>query len=396
MSGRLCQGPELTRGPGPRARSTGVEAVHRSSLLAGGGWRARLLVAVAVLAGAGMIGAIGAASSTLASLSVQKTADVAGFAAPDEAITYTYTVTNTGGVDLYGITVTDSRLGAVSGCAAALAPGQATTCTAAYDTTAADVSAGDIVNSVTVSGSGPAGQPAQASAWLSIPAVHHAAIVIAKTASAGSFTRAGVRIIFTYTVANTGNVAMHDVRVTDPRVPYLMCRRSLLVPGGVMVCRMPYTTTAADVVAGRVVNTGTATGLSPARLRASASAAVIIPLQERAAIAIAKSASPSAFSAAGTVITYTYRVGNTGNVALHDVTVSDSRLGWVPCPARSLAVGASMTCTARHTTTAANVTARSITNTGSVAGLTAGGTRVRAQSTVTLPLTAVRPVRVTG
>jgi uncharacterized repeat protein (TIGR01451 family) len=433
-----------------------------------------------------------------AALSVKKTADVAGFAAAGEPIIYTYAVTNTGSVDLGGITVTDSKLGPVSGCATTLTPGQSTTCTASYVTTPADVAAQDVVNVVIVGGTDPAGEFASASALLIIPQVRFGEISLAKTADVGTFAAAGEHIIYSYVVTNSGNVPLSGVTVTDPRVPSLVCGPFTLAEGAAKTCTGTYTTTAADVAAGRILNIATATGLTAGGIRLSATADVLVlltekpevgirkagpsgfvaagetleyiytinntgnvplhrvrvidnkagavtdcpatlrlgqmatctaiyvttpadvaagevantatvtgtapsgatvtahasltvPLRKRGAIAIAKSASPAAFSAAGTVITYTYVVKNTGNVPLHGVDVTDSRLGAVPCPASSLAASASMTCTTRYTTTDDDVAAGGVTNTGSATALTPSGARVRAHSTVTLPFTPVPP-----
>jgi uncharacterized repeat protein (TIGR01451 family) len=48
----------------------------------------------------------------------------------------------------------------------------------------------------------------------------------------------------------------------------------------------------------------------------------------------------------GSTVTWTYVVTNTGNVPLSAVAVNDSDLGAITCPANSLAVGATMTCSA--------------------------------------------------
>ena len=55
------------------------------------------------------------------------------------------------------------------------------------------------------------------------------------------------------------------------------------------------------------------------------------------AIAKRKTAFPMEFDAPGEQITYTYTVSNSGNVTLHDVTLTDDRLGAVACPASALA-----------------------------------------------------------
>ena len=79
-----------------------------------------------------------------------------------------------------------------------------------------------------------------------------------------------------------------------------------------------------------------------------------------------KSASITGFSAAGTLVTYSYKVTNSGNVTLHSVGVTDPMPGLsaVNCPTTTLAPGISETCTATYTTTQADVDRGSIANTG--------------------------------
>ena len=66
------------------------------------------------------------------------------------------------------------------------------------------------------------------------------------------------------------------------------------------------------------------------------------------------------------MITYSYRVTNSGNVTLNPVTVTDPMPGLsaISCPATLLAAGAQETCTATYTTTQADVDAGQIINTG--------------------------------
>jgi hypothetical protein len=63
----------------------------------------------------------------------------------------------------------------------------------------------------------------------------------------------------------------------------------------------------------------------------------------------------------GAPVTWTYLVTNTGNVELTGVTVTDNQAVTVSCPATTLAVGTSMTCTASGTAAASQYT-----NTGTV------------------------------
>ena len=67
----------------------------------------------------------------------------------------------------------------------------------------------------------------------------------------------------------------------------------------------------------------------------------------------------------GDLISYTFVVTNTGDVPLTGVTVTDPKVGLsaISCPATTLAVGASMTCTATYAITQADINAGSVTNT---------------------------------
>lgn len=88
------------------------------------------------------------------------------------------------------------------------------------------------------------------------------------------------------------------------------------------------------------------------------------------------SASPSTFSSAGQVITYTYTVNNPN--AISDIKITDSKLG-EPCAASMIQPQTAggpdeKTCTLEYTTTDADVTAGKITNTVTVqASLHYGG-----------------------
>jgi uncharacterized repeat protein (TIGR01451 family) len=72
-------------------------------------------------------------------------------------ILYRFVVTNTGNVTLTAIGVDDPTAGAVSCPTTVLAPAATTTCTATYHLTQADVDAGHVANTATVSATRPPG-----------------------------------------------------------------------------------------------------------------------------------------------------------------------------------------------------------------------------------------------
>jgi len=107
-------------------------------------------------------------------LTITKRADTSQLVA-GQAITYTYSVNNTGDVTLNNVTVEDSAATGFTGTGAlstpaclatTLVPGAGTTCTATYTVTAADVAAKTLTNIANVSGTVPSvpGAPPDATA----------------------------------------------------------------------------------------------------------------------------------------------------------------------------------------------------------------------------------------
>jgi hypothetical protein len=71
-----------------------------------------------------------------------------------------------------------------------------------------------------------------------------------------------------------------------------------------------------------------------------------------------KTSTTTSVTAAGQIVPYSYLVTNTGTIALTGVSVSDNNVDTPPtCPGSTLAPGTSMTCTAQHTVTLAELTA---------------------------------------
>jgi len=105
-------------------------------------------------------------------------------------------------------------------------------------------------------------------------------------------------------------------------------------------------------------------------------------------IKITKTAWPPTYDRRGQWITYTYTVTNTGNLTLSNISVIDSRFGAISCPQTTLAPGASMTCTATHIVTQADLDRGYIKNTATVTGHPPTGPPVtdKDQETVTARL----------
>jgi uncharacterized repeat protein (TIGR01451 family) len=76
-----------------------------------------------------------------------------------------------------------------------------------------------------------------------------------------AFTAAGQNITYTYDVTNTGQIGVSDLGITDNKIPSgITCAVTTLSAGESTTCTGKYTTTSADVSAGEVTNTATASG----------------------------------------------------------------------------------------------------------------------------------------
>jgi uncharacterized repeat protein (TIGR01451 family) len=97
---------------------------------------------------------------------------------------------------------------------------------------------------------------------------------------------------------------------------------------------------------------------------------------------------------AGSTITYTFLVTNTGDVTLTNVGVSDPLpgLSTVTCPGTVLTAGASMTCSATYTVTVGDVIAGFLQNTATATGQPPAGPAVTAQDSATLPPSQIRAI----
>jgi uncharacterized repeat protein (TIGR01451 family) len=91
--------------------------------------------------------------------------------------------------------------------------------------------------------------------------------------------------------------------------------------------------------------------------------------------------SPTSFSAAGQVITYTYQVDNISPATLTGVSVTDPAVPGISCPGPSIPPNSYEQCTGTYTTTAADVAAGTITDTAT-ATATINGVPVTSTDTV--------------
>ncbi|PDQ36060.1 MAG: hypothetical protein B5766_02655 [Candidatus Lumbricidophila eiseniae] len=350
-------------------------------------------------------------------LSLAKTASVTSFSASGTSIRYTFTVTNTGNVPVSGLQVADLMAppagvftyGPVCP-SVVLTPAAVTTCTATYSTSQADVSAGQVSNTATVSGVPvPRGAPPQSSVTsnsssMTIPVQQNPVVSMVKTIAPTSVTAANQTITFSFLVTNSGNVPLTSLSIAETNftgtgpLGAVQCPKTTLEIGETTTCAVTYITTATDVTAGSVSNTavGSATGPSGQVVNtppttASATAA------PAPAMTVAKSVFPVKATTAGQTVTYSFLVTNTGNTPLSNFSFNESTftgsgtLSAVSCPQTTLAAGTNMTCTATYAITQADINAAAVSNTVVVTALSPQGRLLTQTSSANLVTATVPP-----
>ncbi|MGW4383029.1 DUF7507 domain-containing protein [Kitasatospora sp. NPDC004531] len=296
-------------------------------------------------------------------LTIEKIADSAGPFHLGDTVSYTYTVTNTGTAPIGGITVVDDHVASVTCDSTTLNPGASTLCHGSYVVTAADVQAGKVTNTAHAEGTDP--HVVSPSVEVTVPVTGEAQLSVTKKADASGPFRAGDVVRYTYTVTNTGSVALHDVAVSDDRVASVVCDARTLDPGRSTVCHGSYVVTEEDVEAGRVTNTAHASGTDPEG-RPVESAPVELTVETvsgASSLSVSKQADVTGAARVGDTVTYTYTVTNTGSTVLTDLTVRDDRVASVSCEATRLEPGASTTCRGTYLVTAEDAKAGHVTNT---------------------------------
>lgn len=200
-------------------------------------------------------------------------------------------------------------------------------------------------------------------------------------------TDVGDTIEYTFEVTNTGDVAINDLAIDDPKVGAITCEAASVEPGDTVTCVTdePYVVTAEDVEAGAVENSATATGTPPGTdtpIETTPSETTTPAEAPDPALTVVKSATPSGPESyeVGQEIEYSFLVTNTGNMPLSDVTVDETEFsgtGEAPvatCPEEVLAPGDSLTCTASYTLTQADVDSGELSNTATATGTPPGDT----------------------
>lgn len=197
-----------------------------------------------------------------------------------EQVTYSFELENTGNVTLVNVAITEllfSGGGSLDAVACpldgvSLAPGEIVVCTAAYTVSQADIDAGFVDNTAIATGTAPDAasvDSAESSARLTLERT--AAATLVKTVNPGTVTRVDEVVTYTFAVQNTGSTTLSNVEIIEVafsgtgRLSAVDCppEAAVVAPVATVWCTATYAVTQADLDAGQVTNTATASADSP-------------------------------------------------------------------------------------------------------------------------------------
>ncbi|WP_203995144.1 beta strand repeat-containing protein, partial [Sphaerisporangium rufum] len=401
--------PVTTLAPQAATTCTGTYVVTQADINAGS------VVNTAVASGTPPEGpAISSPPSTatvtvppLPSIGLLKTAFPSTISNAGRPITYSYTVTNTGNTTLTNVAAADTAFSGtgpppVVNCpVTTLAPQASTTCTGTYVTTQADLDAGVVVNTAVATGTPPQAPPITSPpSTVTVTMNYLPSLALSKSASPVTVTQAGQTVTYSYAIVNTGNKTLTGVTAADTAFsgtgtpPVITCPVTTLAPGATTTCTGTYAVTQADIDAGAVVNTAVARGTPPTGpVISSAPSTATVTAPPQPGISVLKTASPSTVGGAGTTITYSFQVTDTGNTTLTGVSVADTAFSGtgpppvITCPVTTLEPGESTTCTGTYVTTQADVDSGALVDTAVATGTPPEGPPITSPpSTVTVTI----------
>ena len=304
-------------------------------------------------------------------LTVKKTANPSSGVKVGDEITYTVVITNSGNITVTGIALRDSLVRIPdSDMNFSLAPGESKTITYTYTVTQADVDAGKIDNSVRAEGKAANNEQVWSEATATVTTViPEGALKVEKTADPTSGVKVGDKITYTVIVTNSGNVTISGISMNDSLVPILEDENGFdLAPNASNTITYTYTVTQADVDAGQIDNTVTATGKDPNGKKVTGTDTATVTTEEaKAELTVEKTANPSSGVNADDTVTYTVVVTNSGNVTVSEITLDDT-LVTLNEAAFELAPAETKTITYTYTVTQEDVDEGKIDNTVTATG----------------------------
>ena len=222
---------------------------------------------------------------------------------------------------------------------------------------------------------------------------------LTKSANPTTYNQVGQVISYAYAFTNAGTAPLTGpVTIADDKAPATCPNLNTignldnnLDPNETITCTSTYSITQADLNAGSVTNTATASvggqtsGLVQTTVRTT----------ENKVLTLTKSASPTTYSQAGQVITYTYAIKNSGTTALGPAqfTVRDDHISApINCGSATTTIqpNETISCNASYTISQNDMTLAQLTNNATASGAGAGSIQA-----ATVTITNTTPPTVT-
>ncbi len=333
-----------------------------------------------------------------------------GFPQEGETITYNFTIENTGNTTITGIEVSDPLI-TVNGGPIDLAPSNtdSTTFFGTFTISQANIDAGSLTNSATVSGDDPNGDPVIDTSDDPNDTTDNDSngdgdpddvtlfefdeapeLTIFKTgvfidANNDGFAQVGETIAYTFDITNTGNVTISGITISDALVS-VSGSAITLAPNetDATTFTATYTLTQDDVDAGNVTNTATASGTTPSGATVTDDSddptttdnndATVTTLSQDPQLTLLKTSvfndeDGDGFPQEGETITYIFDVRNTGNVVITNISITDALVTVNGGPIDLVPNQTDATTfTATYVLTQNDINTGSVTNTATVTG----------------------------
>jgi hypothetical protein len=310
------------------------------------------------------------------------TSEVTTFSAVDEIISYSYELTNTGGMTLDAVSITNTRVtGDVICPDGPLEPGGWRPCLGLYRVTQDDLDAGSFTNVAQANGTYGGGEEVasdEVSLTFGAVSTAPAALTLVMTSDVTTYSAVDEIIVYTYEVTNSGGRALDAVSVTDGELGDVGCPSGPLEPGGSLICNGVLLITQDHLDAGSVTHIAQAHGTYGAGeevVSDEISLTVTAVPTEPAGLTLEMETVTTTFSAIDDRIEYDYLLTNTGGVTLDAVSVSPER-GDVSCPSGPLEPDRAVLCVGYYYITQADLDAGLVTNIAQARGTYGGGEEV--------------------
>ena len=360
----------------------------------------------------------------------------------DEAVvgmtlSYSFTITNTGNVTLNDVKLSDNLNGiydlAVNWSKSSddatgdgvLSVGETVEASAKYDITQNDVDAAIVTNTADVSGKSPQDETVTDSDDAATTIEHSPSISLTKDVDKETLTGdaavVGSTLTYDFVITNDGNVTLHDVElidrlagVYDLTIDWTKSSDAdtddgVLNVGETVKASAKYDITQSDIDAGKVTNVADVSGVSPQDEKVTDDDDAMTIIEQSPRILLDKSTPQTNISnsAAGRTVPFTFKITNTGNVTLHNVTLIDHLdsiydvvIDWATSTDDTtddgtLSVGESVSGTAKYDLTQADIDNGSVTNTATTEGTSPLDEKVSDDDDVIVHLDAPSDVKLT-